>query len=191
MKSKWLLVLTSILLVFCSNTHALELDLPNSVTFFEEEKTIVFEVENDSGERQDLRIKVFSPVAYEINGNKSFLENGEKAFVELAFIPNERVLNSVYESTVLVELGREIKQEKISLYFEKKIEYNEEESEEKDGEENLDGTNVFGSLTGNVFLAGFTDFFSPVNLFLTFIAAILMLLFISRLTKRLNTEGKK
>ncbi|PIN98646.1 MAG: hypothetical protein COT90_03300 [Candidatus Diapherotrites archaeon CG10_big_fil_rev_8_21_14_0_10_31_34] len=190
MKTKWLL-LAVIFILIASNSSALVLDLPNSITFFEEEKTLSFEVENQSGETQNLNVLIYSPIAYEIKGNKSFLKNGEKAFIEVTFLPNEKVLNSVYETTVLVELGREISQEKISMYFEKTMNYpDEKETGNKETEKDSDGANVFGALTGNVFLAGFSELFNPVNLILILIAAVLMLLFISRLTKRL-TKGEK
>ena len=191
MNTKWFLV-SVIFLLIASNSSALVSDLPNSITFFEEEKTIVFEVENQSGEAQNLNIKIYSPIGYEIKGNKSFLENGEKTIVKVTFLPNKKVLNSVYESTVLIELGREITKEKIAFYFESAIDYSNGEKEQEDKKDEKDSDSVNGlDLTGNVFLAGFTEFLNPLNLFLTIIAAALMLLFISRLTKRLNTEGKK
>lgn len=119
MKLKWFFV-SVIFLSFSLNVNALISDLPNSITFFEEERSISFEVENDSGGTQNLNIRIYSPIAYEIKGSKSFLENGEKSIVEVTFFPQEKLLDSVYETTILVELGKEIKQEKISMSFNKR-----------------------------------------------------------------------
>ncbi len=184
MNSK-LIIFSAAFLFFSLNIHALNVDLPNSITFFEEARSINFEVENVSGKTQELNIEVFAPIAFEIKGEKQFLENGETAFIELTFFPQDKYLNSVYESTVLIKLGREIQKEKIPLYFEEKIEEKREETEEQ--KETFNPVTA----TGNIFLAGITEFLNPINFILTIIAAILLVLFISRLTKRLNKEEIK
>jgi len=184
------LITATIILFITLNVQASVSDSASYLTFYEDSKTLSFEVENDSGQMQNLNIKVFSPVAYEITGNKNLLENGEKALIEITFFPNNKLLNSSYQGTILIELGREKTQKTISMNFYEKSDFEETEKieEENKAEENnvLEGI----ALTGNSVLAGFSKLFDPVNIALTLIAAVLLLLFVSRLVKKLN-EGKK
>ncbi|MFH1664360.1 MAG: hypothetical protein ABH986_06190 [archaeon] len=178
------LALAVIFFVIAVNADASVSDFQKTLTFFEEPKTISFEVENNSGSVQELKISVFSPTGYEINGKKNALENGEKTEIKITFFPRKELINSKYEATVLIELGREKTEKKIALNFYKS---NKEEPAEAESEKN-----VFDSIavTGNVFLAGFGEILDPVNVVLIIIAALLLFLFVSRLVKRLN-EGEK
>lgn len=257
MKLKYLIF--PLLLVFALNAYAVTVDLPNFINFYEEPVTVNFFVENDSGSIQALNISVFSPLAYEIKGQKSFLEAGEKVLIELVFFPKEELINSVYESSVLIELGNEKTKKNFSMYFMKRnfcpMEFNAEQKdnlievkvknnsfykteleilglkskenwsiekkvfsfdagEEKiisfsasgfGSEENsvlikcngieeefkvkLESSNInVIAATGNVFLAELGELTEPVNLVLLLIASVLLILFISRLVKRLNKE---
>lgn len=182
-------VLIPVIFIFIAlNVQASVTESTSYLTFYDEPKTLSFIVENDSGQMQNLNIKVFSPVGYEINGNKNILENGEKTLIEITFLPNNKVLNSSYQGTILIELGREKTQKTISMNFYEKVSGEEETQEENKTKENpvLEGI----ALTGNFVFAGFNALLEPINIALILIAAVLLLLFVSRLVKRLN-EGKK
>ncbi len=256
MKIKYL-ILAVLCFAIAVNADAFVEDSSNYITFFEEQKTLSFTVENDSGQTQPLNISVFSPLSYEIKGTKNFLENGEKVLIEIIFTPKKELINSGYESTVLVELGKEITKKKVSMNFYKRnfcpvyfsaeqkgnlieltaentsfqekefevlglknasslkienksffIEAGEEKkfslnftgnSDEKnfllilcDGFEEETEIEFAGSdfdgiveATGNV-VFGLGGLIDPLNALLTLIAAVLLLLFVSRLVKRLN-----
>ncbi len=261
MKLKYLIL--PLLLVFALNANAFTSDLPNFINFYEEPETISFFVENDSGSIQPLNISVFSPLAYEIQGKKNFIESGEKIQIDLVFFPKEELINSVYESSVLIELGNEKTKNNFSMYFLKRnfcpMEFNAEQKgnlievkvknnsfyetklevlglknkenwsiEKKvfsfdSDEEKIISLSVSGfgseennsvlikcneleeefnvklesrnsnviSATGNVLVTEFGELTEPINVVLIVIASVLLILFISRLVKRLNKEEIK
>jgi hypothetical protein len=243
------------------NASAVVSDLPDSIVFFEEPKTLRFSVLNDSSEMHPLKIDVFSPVAYEIKGIKNLLEPEEEIFVELTFFPKNELVGSEYETTIAIELGKEKTEKKLLMAFYKRsscpIEFsfkqkNEilemnaknnsllpmefsvkgikegnwkiekksfliEANKEKKFELKVSGTktgknfiliecggieneielslqetnsdSIIG-LTANAILSVVSEAFQPLNILLTVIAAILMVMFVSRLVKKTQEEKK-
>ena len=257
MNSKHFITLGIFILFFCA-VHASISDTTGYLNFYEEPKTLSFEVENDSGSLQDLSVKVYSPLSYEISGTKEELDAGETAFIEITFFPEKRFINSNYNTTIYIELGKEISRKEILMRFNERMEcpigfsaeqdsgkitltawnqssektdftvkgfaeagnwnteqktfsieagqekkfslsltgFGEEKNSlliscmgfEEEVEIELKGSSNALTATGNVISAGLSGMLTPVNFVLAIIAAILLVIFISRLVKRIQGE---
>lgn len=257
MNSKYLIAL-GIFILFFSGVNALVSEATNHLNFYEEPKTFSFEVENDSGNSQELSVQVYSPLSYEISGARNTLDAGETVLIEITFFPEKRFINSSYKTTIYIELGKEKVKKEVSMSFNERMNcpvvfsaeqnsgkleltafnssteemnfevkgfketgnWNVEEKSflleageekkvslsltgfgdeknflviactgfEEEVEVELKGSSNPVNATGNFLVAGLGEIFSPVNLILAVIAAILLIVFISRLVKRIQGE---
>jgi hypothetical protein len=253
-------MLLGVFILFLSGVNALVSETTGYLNFYEEPKTLSFEVENDSGNSQELSINVFSPLSYEIKGTKNTLEAGETALIEITFFPEKKFLNFSYKTTIYIELGKEKVKKEVSMSFNERMNcpvvFSVEQKENKieltafnrsieemdfqikgfkekgnwsvetkkfslkAGEEKKFSLelNGFGEeknflivrctgfeeeievklkenstanpviATGNFLFAGLGQIFTPINFILVVIAAILLIVFISRLVKRIQGE---
>ncbi len=243
------------------SVNALVEDSTNYITFHEEPVNLSFFVENDSGNTQDLEVKVFSPIAYELNGKKSVLEEGEKTLIEITFFPKKEFIDSIWDATIEVRLGKEISRKEIEMKFYKRyfspVEFSAKQKENRieitavntssiatefeilglknesnwkivkesfsleAGEEKKFYSNLSGNgneknfvlilcdgfteeikvelktseinwntVTGQFALGGLGEVLEPINIGLIIIAAVLLIVFISRFVKRLKGEEK-
>lgn len=181
--------ITVIFLLFLFiNVGASISNVPSHIAVRENTVDFSFEVTNDTDFRAPLEVELFVPTEYEVVELPGWVDAGESATVKIRLFPNKDLTGSRYDSLLVVRLGSEEFEKKIRINFSESLPVEDDEEEENSEEE--------GQFVG---IVGLVSLFSQegllpgdvleflVDIVLIFIAAFLLIAFISRLVKRLNS----
>ncbi len=177
-----LVAFTLFLLLFSMSANALQVDAPSTIVVQESQKDIPLTIRNDTEAEQEYSVQFYAPFDAIVSPSFGRLGSGKSTISSLSIPRQEDLEGSSYEASLEVRLGEEKAFRRLRVIF----------KESGKGEE-LGSTT--GADSGLVSLAGFYAFagiFTPENLlnvFLVFVAAILLIAFIARFVKRL--EGSK
>ncbi|MFH1240696.1 MAG: hypothetical protein V1672_05825 [Candidatus Diapherotrites archaeon] len=174
-----LTALLIMLALLISSVSAMELKtyVPNPVYIFDSPKEITFVVENRSSVSKELQINFATSADYDISNYPSELRPHESRKVSMTIYPEKGFEGSVFESQLIINLGNETQVTNMIIKFR-----GTENSEEAVGEIAL--ASGFFTLFGAASNAGLSEI--VFNVVLVVIAAILLIAFISRYTKRIT-----
>ncbi len=177
---KSLLGLALILLLFSVGAHALYLNVASTIVVQDSQKDVPLTIGNDTEAEQDYSVQFYAPFDAIVSPSFGRLGSGKSTISSLSIPRQEDLEGSSYEATLEVRLGQEKAFRRLRVIF------------KEAGKEPGSAT---GADSGLISLAGFyaiAGVFTPENLlnvFLVFVAAILLIAFIARFVKRL--EGSK
>lgn len=170
---KELLVCFLGMMLFCT-ANAEILDFPASVAMGEKPAEITFRVTNGSSAEQSLAVEVYAPAASKIEAPAS-LGAGESAEVKIRFEPNAALAGSRYTGTVVVKLGAEKWERALEMQF------------AASGGAGAGSEGSIGAAFVGLFALPWGEL--ALDLLLAAIASILLIMFISRMAKRVATAS--
>lgn len=167
-----------LLLLFSASCSALAVDSPANIFVQQEQRAVLVSITNDSSFEQSYSVDFYSPVGAFVSPSSGKIAAGKTVSATLSVSPDESLVGSTYAGTLAVEMGDESAFRNVNIVF-------KEAAEEGGGN---------GEGPGNFSFAGFFSFFEGVlslenllDLVLIFIAAVLLIAFISRLVRRVNS----
>ena len=179
-------VLFAAVLFVAFSASAASVEASSDVFFFEEPNALVVEVLNDSDARKSLSIEFYAPLDFEFVDNTDSLPAHGRQRVAIVMHPRKDLLGSSYLSTLIVKVGEQTFVRAIELHFkEKKAE------EPSDGKEGNKGEESDETALAGLFSLISLDWISAelvLDVFLVIVAAVLLLAFISRYSKRVSQK---
>jgi len=180
--SKSLTALALFLLLISATAQAIYVKAPATIVVQQEQKDVPIIVRNDSTTEENYSIRLLGPVNAVISPSFGRLSEGQTAISSLSIQPKKSLEGSTYQAILEVEIGEELETRNIKLIFK------EEQETEANGTAGTDGAGLF-SITGFSTLAtGLLTFENVLNAFLALVAAVLLIAFIARFTRRLEAR---
>lgn len=166
------------LLMLASIAFAFDLEVANPVHIFGEQKEISVTIKNTSDKDKELKFAFYAPLKYTIDYIPGEVKAQSYQTIKITFFPETEVENSIYNAVLSVSLDDETIEKNMKIYY-------HGEKNSQTGEENNSGnfTSGFFSFVGTPLLINAEMVF---NVILVIIAAVLLIAFISRLTKRIR-----
>ena len=171
------LLITLALLISGVSAMELKTYVGNPVYVFDSPKEITFVVENRSSVSKELQINFVTSADYDISNYPSELKPHESRKVSMTIYPEKNFEGSVFESQLVIRLGNETQVKNMIIEFRET-----ENSEETAGQVAL--ASGFFTLFDAVDNGGLPALVFDVLLIV--VAAILLIAFISRYTKRIT-----
>ncbi len=167
------------LALLVSGVSAMELKtyVGNPVYVFDGPKEITIVVENRSSVSKELQINFATSADYDIGPYPNELRPHESRKVSITIYPEEGFEGSIFESKLIIKLGNETQVKNMI------IEFKETDNSDKDAGEIALASGFF-TLFGTAGNAGLSEI--VFNVVLVVIAAILLIAFISRYTRRIT-----
>lgn len=155
------------LLYFSLAVSALSLSAPSAVSVRETETRFFATIENTSGTENLLTVSYSAPVQYRLIDVPSTIAGNNSATIEIVLLPNSELAGTVYASTLTAKLGNETASRQVNIAFE--------------GARKPSAAGFFS-------LASLLSAENALNIALVIIAAILLIAFIARFTKRVSAK---
>ncbi len=184
------------LLLMASAVNAEILDFPTEVRFHERPVELSFKVANDTPQAQPLSVDV-QVVPFTVISEPPSLAPGETGEVRLRLVPPGDLLGSTYQSLVSISLGGQVTRKNILLVFEPAEEATPAAAPEvapateapkaEQAQNPLESASA--AAAAFVVLPKIALDEGLLNAVLAVIAALLLISFIARLTKRVVQKG--
>ena len=171
------LLITLALLISGVSAMELKTYVGNPVYIFDSPKEVTIVVENRSSVSKELQIYFATSAEYDLENYPTMLKPHESRKVSMTIYPEENFKGSVFESQLIITLGNETHVKNMIIKF------RETDNNGKDTTEIALASGFF-TLFGAVGNGGLPAL--GLDILLIVIAAILLIAFISRYTKRLN-----
>ena len=167
------------LLLMTSVVGAEVLELPSQASFYERPVELSFKARNDSAQTQAVTVDL-QVVKFTVLASPGTLNAGETGEVKLRLQPRNDLIGSTYNATLTVRVGAQETRKEIRLSFEKA-----KQAMNKEPEKPAPPRAGF-PLAGFVVLPSLGVFNGAIlNIALAVIAALLLISFIARFTKRI------
>ena len=176
-----LVAFTLFLLLFSVSANALQVDAPSTIVVQESQKDVRLTIRNDTESEQEYSVQFYAPFDAIVSPSFGRLDSGKSTISSLSIPRQEELEGSSYEASLEVQLGEEKSFRRLRVIF----------KESGKGEElgTAEADSGLVSLAGFYSIAGIFTPENLLNVFLVFVAAILLIAFIARFVKRL--EGSK
>ncbi len=163
---KQIAVFAATVLFFSLIASALSVSIPSNVTGGTEETRFFATIENTSAEEKGLSVSYSSPAKHRLFNVPSTIRANSSATIEIILEPTPELNGAVYSTALTVKLGDETKTRQVNVEF--------------------TGTGKQETPTGFFALPNILAPENALNILLAIIAAILLIAFIARFTKRIN-----
>ena len=177
-----ILVLIS-LLVIIGSVSAMTVTMPSNIYIFDKKIEVSLVVENHTDSDQSFAMYFYGPADYEFRDVPATIEANDFARIRVIFYPNQELAGQQYETSLITQIGNETITKKVTLIFRDRTETAGAGSSSTVG--TSAGTGAFTGTTG-FFTASAPSLELGMNVILIIIAAILLIAFISRFTKRMG-----
>jgi hypothetical protein len=179
------------LLFLAANAAAFPVEIPGNINVFDAPKEVSLVIRNDSGTEKHFTVDFVAPARIELSEAEGTIPAGGFKKIYVTVFPREDLLEQTYETSLIVELGDEKIVKKVNIIFKPSFFQEQDSAQEPTPVD-------FSTLTGffsffSIPAMNFGQYFSwetALNVFLVIVAAILLIAFIARFTRRIS-EAKQ
>ncbi len=172
----------AVVLFFCASASSAYVEVPSDIYFFEKPAVLPVEIVNDSSVKKSLSVEFYAPIDFEFVDSTDSIHGDGSQRVAIVMHPRGNMINSTYLSTLIIKVGDQTFVKSVNLHFTEAKKADNDANKSEDKKETGENTLLSGFFSLFAF-----DLFSlefVLDILLVVIAAILLIAFISRYSKR-------
>lgn len=178
---RYLFAAIALLAIFAS-AYAVEVNTPGTVYLYDQAKEINVEIVNSEETSQEFSVEFTAPTQFEVSQDSGTIAGSGTKTISITVFPRSDLKGQSYQSKLEVTLGNKRFVKNINLVF-------RAQPEEGTAPEGPAQEPEATGLAAGLFSLGAMPEFTPelaINIVLALIAAILLIAFIARFTKRMG-----
>ncbi len=169
------------LLLICSNVLASSIGVPGTIYLYEEKNSTTITIENSESYSQNFELEAIFPTAISLSRESGTISANRGTSLTITIQPRAGLIGQTYEGKVIATIGEEEISRPMRIVFRKAKAADKTPADPEP-------SNNTGSATTGFFTVASPNAVSDLllNAFLGLVAAILLIAFIARFTKRLE-----